>query len=79
MSIVKRFRFHSISSLKGMASRTAAIAERKAARDKRRESLLKEKAEQLAREEEERQRVALEAKEALIQQKREDKRLAKQV
>lgn len=62
-----------------MANRSAAILERRAAREERRETMLREKVAKLAQEEEERRKAELAAKEALIQQKREERRLAKQV
>ena len=62
-----------------MANRSAAISERRAAREKRREQVAREKAEKLAVEEAERQRAEREAREALAAQKREERRLAKQV
>lgn len=63
----------------GMANRSAAITERRTAREKRRELMAQEKAKRLAREEEERQKAEREAREAQVIQKREERRLAKQV
>ncbi len=61
-----------------MTSRSAAISERRAARERRREELAREREQILAQEEEERRKVERATKEALIQKRREERRLAKQ-
>lgn len=63
----------------GMASRAAAMAERKLAREARREAILGEKAEKQAREEEQRLKAEQLAKEAMLRQRKEERRLAKLV
>lgn len=72
-SVLSLFSMHT-----GMVSRSAVISERRAAREKRRETMAQEKAERLAREEEEKKRAEREAREALVAQKRVERRLAKQ-
>lgn len=62
-----------------MISRTAAISERKAARERRRENLLQEKQERLAMEEKERQEAEQAAKEAMVQKRKDERRLAREV
>ena len=69
----------SLSHTPGMASRSAAICERRAAREKRREAMMREKAKKLAQEEEEKKRAEQAAREAQLQKRREERRLAKQV
>lgn len=63
----------------GMANRSVAISERREARERRRENMARERAAKLAREEEERLKAEQEAREALVQQKKEERRLAKLV
>ena len=62
-----------------MERRSAEIAERKLAREQRREAKMRERAEQLAREEEEQRRAEAALKEAKLKQKKEERQLAKQV
>ena len=62
-----------------MERRSAEIAERKLAREQRREAKMRERAEQLAREEEEQRKIEAAMKEAKLKQKREERQLAKQV
>lgn len=61
-----------------MASRAAAIVERRVAREQRHQERLREKAEQLAAKEAEKRKEELAAKEALMKQRREERRMAKQ-
>lgn len=62
-----------------MERRSAEIAERRLAREQRREAKMRERAEQLAREEEEQRKVEAAMKEAKLKQKREERQLVKQV
>ena len=62
-----------------MERRSAEIAERRLAREKRKEAKMKERAEQLAREEDERRKAEAALKEAKLKQRREERQLAKQV
>ena len=62
-----------------MERRSAEIAERKLAREQRREAKMRERAEELAREEEEQRKTEAAMKEAKLKQKREERQLAKQV
>ena len=62
-----------------MERRSAEIAERKLAREQRREAKMRERAEELAREEEEQRKIEAAMKEAKLKQKREERQLAKQV
>ena len=62
-----------------MEKRSAEIAERKLAREQRREARSREKAEQLAREEEEQRKAEAAVREAKLKHRREERRLAKQV
>ena len=62
-----------------MEKRSAEIAERKLAREQRREARSREKAEQLACEEEEQRKAEAAVREAKLKQRREERRLVKQV
>ena len=62
-----------------MERRSAEIAERRLAREQRREAKMRERAEQLAKEEEEQRKAEAALKEAKLKQKREERQLAKQV
>ena len=62
-----------------MESRSAAMAKRKALREERKLQVEKERAERLQKEEETKLAAEMEAKETLAAQRREEKRIAKQV
>lgn len=62
-----------------MERRSAEIAERRLAREQRREAKAREKAERIAQEEEEQRKAEAALREARLKQKREERHLAKQV
>ena len=65
--------------VEAMERRSAEIVKRRVEREKRREARSRERAEQLAREEEEQKKAEAALREARIKEKREERRLAKQV
>lgn len=62
-----------------MERRSAEIAERRLAREQRHQARLREKAEQLAKEEDEQRKAEAALRETRLKEKREERRLAKQV